>query len=188
MSKSDFQNDHEANVTTLRARYHALQVASGMTAADFKAMCVNVLNNEDVTEEERTPKRWVLAAETVMRESADDHRDVGEQEYEADRAERESDICEGHGLSTDGPIGTVEYCDGSCKRTPRMTEHTEDTRATDGIRGRRVRVVRGRKVPLGTTGVVFWQGADRFDRTNYRIGFKSGGQTFWTSARNVETI
>jgi hypothetical protein len=51
----------------------------------------------------------------------------------------------------------------------------------------RVRVVKGRKVPRGTEGRVFWIGTDGFDKP--KIGFKDdAGATHWTAASNVEII
>ena len=53
------------------------------------------------------------------------------------------------------------------------------------IKGQAVTVVKGRKVPKGTTGVVFWTGEDSYGKA--RIGFKGeDGETFWTAASNVE--
>jgi hypothetical protein len=53
-------------------------------------------------------------------------------------------------------------------------------------KGKRVRVVRGRKVPHGTEGEVFWVGYTRYGR---RVGFTgTDGQTYWTAASNVEVI
>jgi hypothetical protein len=50
-----------------------------------------------------------------------------------------------------------------------------------------VRVVRGRKVPIGTTGTVFWMGADAWDKP--RIGIHDeAGETFWTATSNVEVM
>lgn len=59
--------------------------------------------------------------------------------------------------------------------------------------GKRVKVVRGVKIPVGTEGTVFWYGAGRsygYSRMiPMRVGFKSdAGETFWVSAGNVEEI
>lgn len=52
--------------------------------------------------------------------------------------------------------------------------------------GKHVRVVKGRKVPRGTEGRVFWFG---FKWGHERVGFKdAAGETFWTAATNVEVI
>lgn len=52
------------------------------------------------------------------------------------------------------------------------------------LRGQRVTVTKGRKVPLGTTGEVFWVGEGRYG--GYRVGLKdSEGTTHWTAASNV---
>lgn len=49
--------------------------------------------------------------------------------------------------------------------------------------GDRVKVVKGRKVPLGTVGKVFWVGDGKHGE---RVGFKDGdGETHWTSLSNV---
>ena len=62
---------------------------------------------------------------------------------------------------------------------------------------KRVRVVKGRKVPIGTTGECFWMGS--FDNSKYgdpwgiyttvRIGIKDDeGNVYWTSLGNVELV
>jgi len=53
-------------------------------------------------------------------------------------------------------------------------------------RGRTVRVVRGRKVPLGTTGTVGWYGETRY---GIRVGIDTDkGERVWTDANNVEVV
>lgn len=52
-------------------------------------------------------------------------------------------------------------------------------------RGMRVRVVAGRKIPVGVEGDCFWVGSTRF---GVRVGFKFQGETFWTDANNVEAV
>lgn len=52
-------------------------------------------------------------------------------------------------------------------------------------KGTFVRVVRGRKVPRGTEGFVFW--TDPNGRFGPRCGFKTlSGETVWVATRNVE--
>lgn len=55
-------------------------------------------------------------------------------------------------------------------------------------KGDRVRVVRGRKVPIGTEGVLFWEQFDsRFDA--YRIGIRDDREeVHWTYKKNVEVV
>ena len=49
-----------------------------------------------------------------------------------------------------------------------------------------IRVVRGRKVPIGTVGVVFWVGSNRFGEA---VGFKDErGTAMFTSIKNVEVV
>ena len=51
-------------------------------------------------------------------------------------------------------------------------------------KGDRVRVVRGKKVPLGTVGKAFWVGATKF---GWRVGFTDDANvTHWTATSNVE--
>ena len=53
-------------------------------------------------------------------------------------------------------------------------------------RGKVVKVVRGRKVPVGTVGEVFWVGESRW---GYRVGLKDGeGNKHFTAETNVEVV
>lgn len=58
-----------------------------------------------------------------------------------------------------------------------------------------VRVVKGRKVPIGTEGTVFWIKAVNYSKYcnwwswEYRIGFKDvNGNAFFTSEKNIELV
>lgn len=60
-------------------------------------------------------------------------------------------------------------------------------------KGRTVRVVKGRKVPKGTEGVVVWYGEGKsysyYGSPPYRVGVKdASGTVHWTAASNVEVI
>lgn len=53
-------------------------------------------------------------------------------------------------------------------------------------KGKTIRVARGRKVPIGTVGVVFWVGSNRFGEA---VGFKDeAGTAMFTSLKNVEVV
>lgn len=71
--------------------------------------------------------------------------------------------------------------------------------------GRTVKVTKGRKVPVGKTGRVFWFGEDRFYRSygpnfglfdtldlvgfgKYRVGLEIDGARVFTNAKNVEVV
>jgi hypothetical protein len=68
--------------------------------------------------------------------------------------------------------------------------------------GKRVRVTKGRKVPAGTEGEVFWYGTDRYarhaqalwaflddGRTGRRVGIRTGdGEKYFTAATNVTVL
>ena len=60
---------------------------------------------------------------------------------------------------------------------------------------KKVKVVKGRKVPVGTQGEVFWIGMRNYSRYGnwwsweVRLGFKTEtGETFFTSENNVELV
>jgi hypothetical protein len=55
------------------------------------------------------------------------------------------------------------------------------------VKGSTVRVVKGRKVPLSTTGVVFWIGEDGFGKE--KVGFTTAeGEKHFTAKTNVEAV
>lgn len=55
-------------------------------------------------------------------------------------------------------------------------------------KGDRVRVVRGRKVEVGTEGEVFWCGPNRYNH-RYRAGLNTDiGETVWVDARYLEVV
>jgi hypothetical protein len=51
--------------------------------------------------------------------------------------------------------------------------------------GDKVKVVRGKKVPIGTTGVIFWM---REEAYGLRLGIKDSSTVYWTAAKNVELV
>lgn len=63
-------------------------------------------------------------------------------------------------------------------------QNADDARQPWGTR--QVRVVRGRKVPIGTEGTIIWFGEGNY---GLRVGLKDAeGNTHWTAASNVEVI
>lgn len=62
---------------------------------------------------------------------------------------------------------------------------TEHIARGEIIKGARVTVVRGRKVPKGTVGTVIWLGEDNWGKA--RLGLRTDdGETHWTAASNCE--
>ena len=63
------------------------------------------------------------------------------------------------------------------------------TKAVDSVtKGTTVKVVRGRKIPLGTTGQVIWKGQNQW---GWRVGIKvdpTKEEVLWTALGNVEAI
>lgn len=60
---------------------------------------------------------------------------------------------------------------------------------------KQVKVVKGRKVPIGTVGECFWMGSTDYSKygdpwgiyTKYRCGIKDAdGKVYWTSVNNIE--
>ncbi len=61
--------------------------------------------------------------------------------------------------------------------------------------GKTVRAIKGRKVPVGTTGTVFWIGMRNYSKYGYwwswevRVGIKTTeGDTYFTSENNIELV
>lgn len=55
------------------------------------------------------------------------------------------------------------------------------------IKGQTVTVVKGRKVPIGTTGTVIWVGEDNYGKA--RIGIKTAdGETHFTAESNLKAV
>ena len=55
-------------------------------------------------------------------------------------------------------------------------------------KGTTVKIVRGRKIPLGTTGKVIWKGQNQW---GWRVGIKvdpTKEEVLWTALGNVEAI
>lgn len=68
-----------------------------------------------------------------------------------------------------------------------VREAEEAARATYALKGQQVTVVKGRKVPVGTTGEVFWVGQSKYG--GFRVGLKDAeGETHWTAAANVQSM
>jgi hypothetical protein len=54
------------------------------------------------------------------------------------------------------------------------------------VKGQTIEVFKGRKIPLGTTGVVFWVATENDAYGNIRIGFNSdNGDKHFTNITNV---
>lgn len=54
--------------------------------------------------------------------------------------------------------------------------------------GRIAKVVKGRKVPVGTQGMIFWVGLDQYKEDGIRVGIEANGQKHYTDAANIEII
>lgn len=62
----------------------------------------------------------------------------------------------------------------------------ENENALYAMKGQQVKVVKGRKVPIGTTGEVFWVGEGQY---GWRLGFLDAeGITHWIAVSNVEAV
>ena len=65
--------------------------------------------------------------------------------------------------------------------------------AEEATKGKTVRVVKGRKVPVGTEGTVVWRDTDNYKssqwKTHYRVGVKDAdGKVHFTSEDNVKVV
>lgn len=69
----------------------------------------------------------------------------------------------------------------------RQIKEREEAEARTPRKGRTVRVVKGRKVPIGTVGRCIWRGESAYGP---RVGIKVEGvaEPYWTAASNVEVV
>lgn len=78
------------------------------------------------------------------------------------------------------------FWEGRAREARRMEEAR---RSLFALKGKTVTVTRGRKVPQGTTGEVFWVGEDRFNEGSYRVGLKTPeGEKVFVAAHYVEEV
>lgn len=54
--------------------------------------------------------------------------------------------------------------------------------------GRTAKVVKGRKVPVGTQGTIFWMGIDQYRDDALRVGIDANGTKHYTSTENIQII
>lgn len=69
-------------------------------------------------------------------------------------------------------------------------EHKAAIEAATPKKGKVVKVVRGRKVPIGTQGTCIWVGPDKFARVRnaFRVGIATPTGTVFTAIGNVEVV
>ena len=74
-------------------------------------------------------------------------------------------------------------------RAAQRAAYTASLAAAEAARvdtGKTVEVVKGRKVPVGTTGEVFWTGENKW---GVRVGIKDAdGEVHWTAASNCQVV
>lgn len=119
---------------------------------------------------------------TVWDEEAQEVRDI---EYDTTR-------CGGGGSAeidaTDDVLRKVYRYYYNCERAA-FDKHRNETSAKNYRKGDEVRVVRGRKVKVGTVGVCFWRGKtySKYTRTTEdRMGIEVNGERFFLAAENCE--
>lgn len=71
----------------------------------------------------------------------------------------------------------------------------QEIQAFEKYLDKEVKVVKGRKVPFGTTGTVFWIGMRNYSKYGYwwswevRVGIKTTeGETYFTAENNIELV
>lgn len=78
----------------------------------------------------------------------------------------------------------AKYTAYRAEQSAKYAAHLAEVDAMVPRKGRTVKVVKGRKVPIGTIGEVFWYGETRYGP---RVGFiTSGDEKFFTAASNVQ--
>lgn len=68
----------------------------------------------------------------------------------------------------------------------RQKEAAERIRLTP-TKGKTIRVIKGRKIPLNTEGIVFWRGTDKYGNINCGI-LDNTGNKFYTNEKNIKVI
>ena len=80
-----------------------------------------------------------------------------------------------------------EYQDWEEADYDRRKKEWDEIQRRKPSKGKWLRVVTGRKVPIGTEGHCFWVGKGYYGAT--RVGIKDkDGNVFWTDARNCEVV
>lgn len=78
------------------------------------------------------------------------------------------------------------YLTWTAELNRKALEAEQERRAKIPARGKTLKVVRGRKVPKGTTGVCIWTGNGHWGE---RVGLKdAAGTVHWTAMDNVEVL
>lgn len=84
------------------------------------------------------------------------------------------------------PEVKAEYEAYELERSRKAAEERARVEMTTPRKGKTLKVVKGRKVPVGTTGVCVWIGDGRFGK---RCGVKdSAGMVHWTALSNVGVV
>lgn len=80
----------------------------------------------------------------------------------------------------------AKYAAYRAEQSARRAAYEAEAEAAVPRKGRLVRVVKGRKVPVGTEGTVIWYGEGRY---GVRVGLKDADEkVHWTAASNVEVV
>lgn len=91
-----------------------------------------------------------------------------------------------YGSSPDATSDVMEAYNAWTNRRIAQSRKAEAERlARTPDKGKTIRVVRGRKVPVGTEGLCFWIGPSQF---GVRVGIESDGAKYFTAIQNVEVV
>jgi len=75
------------------------------------------------------------------------------------------------------------------ERRAAIVDAAREREAARPAKGKTLRVIKGRKTPIGTTGECIWEGPDKYHAHAHRVGIKDHrGEVHWTSANNVEVV
>jgi hypothetical protein len=99
------------------------------------------------------------------------------------------------------PEVLAKYQAWEAEQERQRNERKAAAEAARPARGKTLKVVRGRKVPIGTEGICIWTGSTHFGgiitrrgqrlggRSSERVGIKdAAGEVHWTAAANVEVV
>lgn len=95
-----------------------------------------------------------------------------------------------NGASVDATPEVLAEYEAYCKEKQAQIEaQRQQAEAQTPRKGKTLKVVKGRKVPIGTVGECIWTGPDSYRPNHTRVGIKdAAGTVHWTSADNVVVV
>lgn len=136
-----------------------------------------------------SPKWYALGEPFASKEEAEAAKDAASQKHYVESSEpmafQVRTIPSQAQRDEDAAANASYWADRA--RVAREAEEAVAALKVEFAKGNVVKVVKGRKVPVGTEGTIFWFGESDFG--GFRVGFKTVmGEVHYTALSNVEAI